>query len=389
MGSYSLLVRLIAGPACDRFGPRVTFAACLLLGALPSVLAGTIHNATGLYIIRFFVGILGGSFVPCQVWSTGFFDKNVVGSSNALTAGWGNSGGGITYFVMPAIFDSLVKNQHESPHVAWRVSFIVPFILITATAIALLICCPDTPTGRWSDRASAAQHNLRAHVPGATVVDVPTGAIDEKGHLAGTESPTSLEKEGKATHTVGGASEAPLGEQEMVAVAQGEIVVKPTVKEAMKVIFSLQTLTLGACYFCTFGAELSVNSILGSYYLKNFPKLGQTGTGRWAAMFGLLNVVCRPVGGFISDALYKRTKSTWSKKILTHTLSIIDGCFLIAIGIKNSHKTSTMFGLVAGMALFLEGANGALFSLVPHVHPFANGEFFTSDLKKNLAYSFV
>lgn len=48
-------------------------------------------------VLRFFVGILGGSFVPCQVWSTGFFDKNVVGTANSLTAGWGNSGGGITY----------------------------------------------------------------------------------------------------------------------------------------------------------------------------------------------------------------------------------------------------------------------------------------------------
>ena len=92
----TLLVRVIAGPACDRFGPRYTFAGCLLLGAIPTALAGTIHSATGLYVIRFFIGILGGSFVPCQVWSTGFFDKNVVGTSNALTAGFGNAGGGIT-----------------------------------------------------------------------------------------------------------------------------------------------------------------------------------------------------------------------------------------------------------------------------------------------------
>jgi NNP family nitrate/nitrite transporter-like MFS transporter len=32
-----------------------------------------------------------------------------------------------------------------------------------------------------------------------------------------------------------------------------------------------------------------------------------------------------------------------------------------------------MFGLIAGMAFFLEAGNGANFSLVPHVHPHANG----------------
>lgn len=92
----TLLIRLISGPLCDRFGPRLVFAGLLLVGSIPTALAGTVSNATGLIILRFFVGILGGTFVPCQVWSTGFFDRNVVGTSNALIGGWGNSGGGIT-----------------------------------------------------------------------------------------------------------------------------------------------------------------------------------------------------------------------------------------------------------------------------------------------------
>lgn len=92
----TLVVRAIAGPMCDHIGPRLTFAALLFMGAIPTALAGTAHNAMGLYFIRFFVGILGGTFVPCQVWTTGFFDKNIVGTANALVGGWGNSGGGIT-----------------------------------------------------------------------------------------------------------------------------------------------------------------------------------------------------------------------------------------------------------------------------------------------------
>ena len=73
----------------------------MILGAIPSALAGTAHDLGSLIAVRFFVGILGASFVPCQVWCTGFFDKNCVGRANALAAGWGNAGGGITYFVMP------------------------------------------------------------------------------------------------------------------------------------------------------------------------------------------------------------------------------------------------------------------------------------------------
>jgi NNP family nitrate/nitrite transporter-like MFS transporter len=72
------------------------FAGTLLIGAIPTALAGTVTTARGLLALRFFIGILGGVFVPCQVWCTGFFDKNVVGTANGLAGGWGNSGGGIT-----------------------------------------------------------------------------------------------------------------------------------------------------------------------------------------------------------------------------------------------------------------------------------------------------
>lgn len=92
----TLLVRLVAGPLCDRFGPRLVFVGLLLCGAIPTAMAGLVTTPKGLIALRFFVGILGGTFVPCQVWCTGFFDKKIVGTANSLAGGWGNAGGGIT-----------------------------------------------------------------------------------------------------------------------------------------------------------------------------------------------------------------------------------------------------------------------------------------------------
>ncbi|MCJ1351352.1 MAG: hypothetical protein MMC33_001336 [Icmadophila ericetorum] len=371
----TLLVRLVAGPACDRFGPRYTFVGCLLAGAIPTALAGAVTSAKGLLALRFFIGILGGSFVPCQVWSTGFFDKNVVGTSNAFTAGLGNSGGGITYFLMPAIFDSLVSHQHLTAHVAWRVAFIVPFIAIVAVSIAMLIFCPDTPTGRWADRQLHAQQSLEAHGIPPQVVDIPGefGATEASARFdspADDKEKLGLDAHGKRMGSID--KEAQIGEQQMIDTAKGEIVVKPNLKEASRVVFSMQTLVVAGHYFCSFGAELSINSILGAYYLENFKYLGQTGSGRWAAMFGLLNIVFRPIGGILSDFIYRRT-NVWGKKFLMHGLAIVCGAFLIAIGLTNPKNHNNMFGLIAGMAFFLEAGNGANFSLVPHVHPFANG----------------
>lgn len=85
----TFVVRAGVGPLVDRYGPRKVMACLLVLGAIPSGLAGTAQSAEGLYVLRFFIGILGATFVPCQAWTSAFFDKNCVGTANALVGGWG------------------------------------------------------------------------------------------------------------------------------------------------------------------------------------------------------------------------------------------------------------------------------------------------------------
>ncbi|TQN75382.1 Nitrate transporter, partial [Colletotrichum shisoi] len=247
----TLFMRLIAGPACDRFGSRIVFGSLLLVGTLPVGLAPLVTNATGLYISRFFIGILGATFVPCQVWCTGFFDKNVVGTANALAGGWGNAGGGITYLIAPVVYDSFVHARGYSPGQAWRLTFIVPVICLLVCGLGLLLLCEDTPTGKWADRHLHAQENLQSHGVKA-VVDVPGGITDR------TAGSMASDEEKSSTHGKNGViagNEAPLSRTEMVETAQGDTVVNPTFKDAMKVVFSPQTVFHVATYGCSFGGN--------------------------------------------------------------------------------------------------------------------------------------
>ncbi|OCK98967.1 uncharacterized protein K441DRAFT_253830 [Cenococcum geophilum 1.58] len=190
-------MRLVYGPLWDRFGPRLVFVSCLFAGAIPTALAGTIHDSKGLIVLRFFIGILGTSFVPCQVWSTGFFDKNVVGTANALTGGWGNAGGGVTYFVMSATFDSLVSSSGLKPCVAWRVAFVVLFILITSIGVGMLLFSKDTPTGKWADRAVAVEQNLKPQK--SRIVSAQGGVLDKP---SSTSSLLDNEKEKREVNEI-------------------------------------------------------------------------------------------------------------------------------------------------------------------------------------------
>jgi len=315
---------------------------------------------------------------------------------------------------MPLLYDSLRKDRGLTPHVAWRVAFIVPFILIVTTAIGMLLTCQDTPMGSWADRERHTQELLDAHLHqmGAIVTVPGTNPTASNSSLEHTSPYEDVDtKDTKQQHSRRqsmdvakgemssiGDHEIQMGQQEMLDTARGETVQKPTGKEALAVIFSLQSLFHCATYMCSFGGELAINSYIASYYLKNFPYLGQTKAGQWGSMFGLLNVItryalpissqlipvikfltcvpARPLGGVIADLLYtKISKNLWLKHAWISFVGITSGAFLIAIGLTNPHDEHMMFGLIAGMAFFLEAGNGANFALVPHVHPHANGIF--------------
>jgi NNP family nitrate/nitrite transporter-like MFS transporter len=274
---------------------------------------------------------------------------------------------------MPAVFDSLVQKQGLTHHQAWRVAYIVPFIIITAVALGMLFTCDDTPTGKWSERLQPA-----------VLDDVVLGKPENPGSPGPSSSSSSTEKKSlhdtEAQAVVIADNDSTQPQRGHSEVIDKETIIPPTLSEATQVMFNLSTFSLAATYACTFGAELALDSILGSYYSANFPHLGQTESGKWAAMFGLLNVIFRPLGGYISDLLYMRftQRSVWAKKLWQTFLGVVTGAFLIAIGLDNPKSQATMFGLSAGLAFFLEAANGANFAVVPHVFPFANGEHASS-----------
>lgn len=272
---------------------------------------------------------------------------------------------------MPAIYDSLVHSRGLPSHKAWRIAYVVPFIIITVIALGMLFLCEDTPTGKWSERHLWAKESTGTTMTAdGNIVDLNTGTFSSGMTTPHNAATIDIEKKGTQTPQVIDTETSTMGQMD---IFKQETVVSPTRREALSVALSLSTMALAIPYACSFGSELAINSILGSYYTKNFPHMDQTKSGQWAAMFGLLNVVFRPAGGLFGDLVYRYTDKVWSKKLLITFLGVSMGAFQLAIGLSNPSSEAAMFGLIAGLAFFLEASNGANFALVPHVHPFANG----------------
>ena len=70
-------------------------------------------------------------------------------------------------------------------------------------------------------------------------------------------------------------------------------------------------------------------------------------------MFGLLNVVFRPLGDIIANIITNTWARSRQKKLLIAFCGIVIGYFKIAIRLLNPQYEVSMFGLVAGLAIFI------------------------------------
>jgi NNP family nitrate/nitrite transporter-like MFS transporter len=66
--SGTIIMRFVLGPFCDKYGPRIPMGIILLCSAIPTGMTGLVNSATGLAILRFFIGIGGSTFVMAQYW---------------------------------------------------------------------------------------------------------------------------------------------------------------------------------------------------------------------------------------------------------------------------------------------------------------------------------
>ncbi len=146
----TILVRLIIGPLCDRFGARLTYTWLLALGAIPVAAIAFAQSYEVFLFWRLCIGAIGASFVVTQFHTSTMFAPNVVGAANATTAGWGNAGGGATQAMMPLVVTALLALGLEKS-LGWRVAMIVPGVLMLLMAVAYYRCTKDTPSGNLKE----------------------------------------------------------------------------------------------------------------------------------------------------------------------------------------------------------------------------------------------
>ncbi len=260
----TILVRLVIGPLCDRYGPRITYTALLAFGAVPVIGIAFAHSYEAFLFFRLAIGAIGASFVITQFHTSVMFAPNVVGTANATVGGWGNAGGGVTQSVMPFILAAALSLGASSA-LGWRLSMIVPGVLMLIVAVLYWKYTQDTPEGNIID--------LRRRG-----ITVDSG---KKGGMA-------VFKQAAANY---------------------------------------RTWALAVTYGAAFGIELFIHGVAASYYVNRFG-LSLATAGLAAGSFGLLALFARALGGLASDRI-ARTRGLPGRTWLLVALLIGEGVGLI------------------------------------------------------------
>ncbi|KAG0329007.1 High-affinity nitrate transporter 2.1 [Podila horticola] len=342
--SATILARLVIGPLCDRYGPRKAMAGLLLFGSITIGLAGLASDANGLIIVRFFIGIIGAAFVPCQYWASRMFSSNIVGTANAICGGFGNMGAGVSYFLIPLIYNAIALGL--PPHQAWRVTFVVPACLCILMAAADYFLGDDCPENAWKDRNSSLEnYDVDKHGMPRTASDCDSIQSSESD-----DKKTSGQKE-TLSNTVSAPSPAPSVVMDLLL----------QLKNPAVLILMIQ-------YGCAFGLELAVDNMIGEFFHEHFG-LSQTTSGMLGSIFGLMNLFSRASGGMLADYVNTLIGEGIQGRMLVHfTILILEGAFIIGFSFAIGSLSSSIVVLIL-FSYFVQAGCGTTFSIVPFANP--------------------
>lgn len=304
--SSTIFFRVLVGLVADKVGPKKVMGMLLIIGAIPIGLSGLVNNYEGLLSVRFFIGILGATFVPCQLWTSNMFHKNVVGSANALAGGWGNMGGGLTYILMPLVYEGLL-DRGLTLHMAWRVAMVIPACLCLIVGISCFLFIDDCPQGKWENhvfQVEDSSNDVKNNADSLETLTVTVKDINTKAEEKITAELDVEEKRGK----------------------QEKIVKKSFREGAIIALKNYNVWVLMIMYACSFGVELAVDNVLGIFFAKQFG-LPLKKASLISSLFGLMNLFSRASGGFLSDYGYYKM-GIRGRLLVQFIILLLEGAFL-------------------------------------------------------------
>jgi MFS transporter, NNP family, nitrate/nitrite transporter len=344
--------RILIGIMVDKFGPRVMYAALLIISGLICIAFAWAQDFNQLAIARFLLGFVGAGFVVGIRLVSEWFPARNVGLAEGVYGGWGNFGSAAAASLLPLLASAF------APALGWRIALTLAGVLSILYAFVFYHYVRNTPKGStyfspkksgglevssWGDLWFYLAMNLPLHI--ALVV------------LVWRLSPGNLNLLTSFWAVVAYVVIAVLAVVQLRQIWQVNVgPLRAGVPANQRYKFK-QVAILSLSYFASFGSEIAVVSMLPIFFMDTF-HLSPVQAGFSTAGFVVANLVARPGGGWISDRIGRR-------KALTIQVGGLAMGYALMSQINGGWPLWLAITITMANSFFVQAGCGGVYAVIP------------------------
>lgn len=350
--ALTIPARIIIGVVTDLYGPRKTYSLLLIICAIPCFMFAIGDTFEQLALARFLLGFIGAGFVIGIRLVSEWFPANQLGLAEGIYGGWGNFGSAAGAITLPII--ALAFGGDDGWRYAVGITGVISFIY----GFIFYFGVRDTPQGATYFKPKSSKAMEVTSVGDfylLLVMKLPLfGAL---ALLNWKLSPAGVSLISFEFSILVYLVLVALYIYEIIAAYQVNKSVFTTKVDPIHQYSFKQVAVLNVLYFATFGSELAVVSMLPLFFSETFG-LDIVYAGLLASSYAFMNLLSRPLGGWISDKYGRKTTLV----ILTAGLS----CGYAVMALING-EWPLFLAVAAAMScsFFVQAGEGAVFAAVP------------------------
>ncbi|HHB93327.1 MAG TPA: MFS transporter [Thioploca sp.] len=362
--------RIAVGMLVDKFGPRIMYSVLLIISGFLCIGFALTQNFEQMAFMRFLLAFVGAGFVIGIRMIGEWFPAKQVGLAEGIYGGWGNFGSAGAALTLPVV--AMILGGLIDPENGWRYALGLSGCVALTYSIIYYINVRDTPRGSTYFKPNKTGA-MEVTSPGDfflyLFMNIPLYLA--LAILVWKLSPANLSMitEFQANSVYAGLVALYIFQTYHVYKINKDIFTTP-VPEIHRYKFK-QVAMLNISYFCTFGSELAVVSMLPLFFLDTFtetvPWMNQVYAGMIAASYAFVNLVARPIGGFFSDNFGRKN----ALLILLAGLAL--GYFLMSL-ITSAWWIIGAVAVTMFCSMFVMAGEGAVFAVVPIIQRRMTGQ---------------
>lgn len=365
--ALTIPARIVTGMLVDKYGPRNSYTAMLVATALLCFFFAFAQSFETLALAKFLMGFVGAGFVIGIRMISEWYPANQLGLAEGIYKGMGNVGSAVGAGSLVYIA-SLFGGED-----GWRYAIASTGVIALLYSAFYYYAVTDTPVGSTYFKPNKSGgleltskrdfiFCLLFNIPMVAALAVLTWRVTDAGIVAGTGTEVIVDAgllSDFASYIIYGLLLALVAYQSWKLYQVNKDMLKsPPMDDILQYKFK-QVAILSIGYAVTFGAELSVISMLAQYFESQF-LVAAAAAGIFGACFAAVDVLSCPSGGVISDKFGRKLPLI----LLLSGASIGFGVMSL---ITPEWPLAAVVATMMICSFFLGSAAGCVFAVVPLV----------------------